>query len=394
MPLGALACLVLRAASPPAGALGEGGRAGAPRSASRWRRCSSSSPAASPPSTTSPPTRRAPSPARSSSPIRSMRWSTRPLGAGARAPRDRRRAGATRGSCSSCSGCIAQLNPALPFFGPATSAARARRCRAISSSPRAPSRCRVAGFGLFVSVAAQGRGRGAALDAPAAHRGAVVQVRHGLRDAAAALLRGLGDATGASSGLAGGARGLRAAARARQDGAHLPRHRPHRSPGRSSRRSSAPTARSTTSCRLFRWPYGQLATFATLTRYIHEVWPVLALAWLIALFVWRARRADTMTAPTGGVPMSLLQAPRLLLPEPARRARGLLRQSRRGRHARLRQGRVKELGLAGEGKVRVNQAGCLDRCEEGPVHRGLPRRAPGTPTSTRPTSTRSSRSTS
>lgn len=30
-------------------------------------------------------------------------------------------------------------------------------------------------------------------------------------------------------------------------------------------------------------------------------------------------------------------------------------------------GRIKELGLAGEGKVRVNQAGCLDRCEEGPV---------------------------
>jgi (2Fe-2S) ferredoxin len=29
-------------------------------------------------------------------------------------------------------------------------------------------------------------------------------------------------------------------------------------------------------------------------------------------------------------------------------------------------GRVKALGLAGAGKVRVNQAGCLDRCEEGP----------------------------
>lgn len=29
-------------------------------------------------------------------------------------------------------------------------------------------------------------------------------------------------------------------------------------------------------------------------------------------------------------------------------------------------GRVKELGLSGPGKVRVNQAGCLDRCEEGP----------------------------
>ena len=28
--------------------------------------------------------------------------------------------------------------------------------------------------------------------------------------------------------------------------------------------------------------------------------------------------------------------------------------------------RVKQLGLDGAGKVRVNQAGCLDRCEEGP----------------------------
>jgi len=29
--------------------------------------------------------------------------------------------------------------------------------------------------------------------------------------------------------------------------------------------------------------------------------------------------------------------------------------------------RVKALKLNGEGKVRVNSAGCLDRCEEGPV---------------------------
>jgi len=28
--------------------------------------------------------------------------------------------------------------------------------------------------------------------------------------------------------------------------------------------------------------------------------------------------------------------------------------------------RVKDLGLAGSGKIRINQAGCLDRCEEGP----------------------------
>lgn len=29
--------------------------------------------------------------------------------------------------------------------------------------------------------------------------------------------------------------------------------------------------------------------------------------------------------------------------------------------------RIKELGLSGRGRVRVNNAGCLDRCEEGPV---------------------------
>lgn len=29
--------------------------------------------------------------------------------------------------------------------------------------------------------------------------------------------------------------------------------------------------------------------------------------------------------------------------------------------------RIKELGIAKQGGVRVNQAGCLDRCDEGPV---------------------------
>lgn len=29
--------------------------------------------------------------------------------------------------------------------------------------------------------------------------------------------------------------------------------------------------------------------------------------------------------------------------------------------------RIKQLGLNGPGKIRINQAGCLDRCEEGPV---------------------------
>ncbi len=29
--------------------------------------------------------------------------------------------------------------------------------------------------------------------------------------------------------------------------------------------------------------------------------------------------------------------------------------------------RVKALGLAGQGRVRINNAGCMDRCEEGPT---------------------------
>ena len=40
---------------------------------------------------------------------------------------------------------------------------------------------------------------------------------------------------------------------------------------------------------LFRWPHGQLASFTTLTRFLHESWPFAALAFLIGLF-FRHRR--------------------------------------------------------------------------------------------------------
>jgi hypothetical protein len=39
--------------------------------------------------------------------------------------------------------------------------------------------------------------------------------------------------------------------------------------------------------RLFQWPHGQLASFATLTRWLHESWPALTLAWLVVRFVRR-----------------------------------------------------------------------------------------------------------
>jgi VanZ family protein len=43
--------------------------------------------------------------------------------------------------------------------------------------------------------------------------------------------------------------------------------------------------------RVFRWPYGQLANFATLTRFLHELWPFMAVAYLIALFL-RGRKVE------------------------------------------------------------------------------------------------------
>jgi len=57
--------------------------------------------------------------------------------------------------------------------------------------------------------------------------------------------------------------------------------------------------------------------------------------------------------------------------------------------------RIKELGLSGRGNVRVNSAGCLDRCEEGPVIVVYPStlRARGTRMSIARTSMRSSTST-
>jgi VanZ family protein len=48
--------------------------------------------------------------------------------------------------------------------------------------------------------------------------------------------------------------------------------------------------------RLFRWPYGQLASFATLTRTLHELWPFMALVFLIAMF-FHVRRSKMDEPP-------------------------------------------------------------------------------------------------
>jgi VanZ family protein len=48
---------------------------------------------------------------------------------------------------------------------------------------------------------------------------------------------------------------------------------------------------------LFRWPYGQLASFTTLTRFLHELWPLAALTFLIALFLRDRRAARAIIRP-------------------------------------------------------------------------------------------------
>jgi VanZ family protein len=46
--------------------------------------------------------------------------------------------------------------------------------------------------------------------------------------------------------------------------------------------------------RLFRWPHGQLAGFATLTRLLHELWPFAALVFLITLFLHERRHPGAL----------------------------------------------------------------------------------------------------
>jgi (2Fe-2S) ferredoxin len=65
---------------------------------------------------------------------------------------------------------------------------------------------------------------------------------------------------------------------------------------------------------------------------------------------------------------TLLRTSRLLLPEPAQAGERTCCADKGAqaaqKHAKK---RIKQLGLSAPGKVRINKAGCLERCEEGPV---------------------------
>jgi hypothetical protein len=53
--------------------------------------------------------------------------------------------------------------------------------------------------------------------------------------------------------------------------------------------------------RFFNWPHGQLAGFATLTGFMHELWPLAALVFLIGFF-FHARKVSTMLERTQSLP--------------------------------------------------------------------------------------------
>jgi VanZ family protein len=54
--------------------------------------------------------------------------------------------------------------------------------------------------------------------------------------------------------------------------------------------------------RLFRWPHGQVGSFATLTRFLHELWPFAAVVFLSALWVRDRRASVGSTAVTPPAP--------------------------------------------------------------------------------------------
>jgi hypothetical protein len=54
--------------------------------------------------------------------------------------------------------------------------------------------------------------------------------------------------------------------------------------------------------RLFRWPHGQVGSFATLTRFLHELWPFAAVVFLSALWV-RERRLVAAAQPAPSEPL-------------------------------------------------------------------------------------------
>ena len=110
------------------------------------------------------------------------------------------------------------------------------------------------------------------------------------------------------------------------------------------------------------WQQGHFLNFNGLTRLVSAAWPFIALGYLMYL---ASRRRGRLALEVTAAPCPITPSTSFSAATSATAAAHAARQGRLA-DARLRQGRIKALGLAGQGKIRVNQAGCLDRCEEGP----------------------------
>ena len=187
---------------------------------------------------------------------------------------------------------IAQLNPALPFFGAGNIAAPGETAPEASALEWWAVGLGTCGFGLFVSVILRGE-QGSLRMTLLLMSGALW-----LKFVAASLMLQptFSDewvTTGRLVGLAGGTAALAPLRR-------LPRA------GRAYLAMLAILAGALLAkifgayspladlLRLFRWPYGQLANFTTLTRLVHELWPLAALTFLVALFLRDRRTAHAI----------------------------------------------------------------------------------------------------
>jgi hypothetical protein len=139
------------------------------------------------------------------------------------------------------------------------------------------------------------------------------------------------------------------------------------------------------------WEQGRFVRFHGLAQWVGWLWPYAAMAWLLARMAgadedWRAQGFPG--APTIG-PMSYYKHHIFFCLNQRRQRRGLLRRPRAQAGFDRCKAQVKAAGLAGPGGVRVNKAGCLDRCAGGPVAVVYPDETWYTFVDT-PTSTRSS----
>jgi VanZ family protein len=190
---------------------------------------------------------------------------------------------------------IAQLNPALPFFGAGNIAAPGEAAPEAGALEWCAVALAILGFGLLVSVILRGEQGSFRMTL------VLLSVALWLKFVAASLMLQphFSDEWVTTGRFVGLAAGIAALAPLRR----LPRA------GRAYVAILALLAGSLLAkifgaysplvdlLHVFRWSYGQLANFTTLTRFVHELWPFAALTFLVALFLRDRRAAHAIIPP-------------------------------------------------------------------------------------------------